>query len=319
MPFFLPDDNLYDHILIDGQHLVHRAAHAYSDLDFVDENGMIISTGVIYGFLRIITQTWKRYADSGCRIVICWEGGYHHRTAMYPDYKANRKVAPEDTEKKEAMEAMFSQQKALRKILKVAGWTQARAHGFEADDALATLAHRYGGDRVAIYTGDQDLHQCVTDKVHVVSARPGQDDKTWTTKEVREKWGVGPERVPEVKALAGDGGDNIPGCPGCGLGWAKKLLADDTSVHEVLEKAGAGVLQGEYQGKSWRTPSLTKKLLANREQVLVSWELAKVVRDAPVKFEEGVQDLAVLRAVLEKLHMFSMAEGRNWQKLSEVR
>ena len=313
-------DGLYDYILIDGQHLVHRAAHAYGDLSFVDTNGNEVHTGIIYGFLRLVAQTWKNYADPNTQVVVCWEGGYKHRTALYPPYKANRREQP-DEEKQEYLDVMFSQQRALQKILRVAGWSQARASGYEADDVLATLAYQHGDSNVALYTGDQDLHQCVTDKVHVVSAVPGggKSDKIWKIADVVEKWGLEPERVPEAKALAGDSGDNIPGCPGCGLGWAKKLLDGPRSVTEVLSLAEAGVLEGTYNGKAWRAPSLTEKLAANREQVLISWELAKVVRDCPVEIDEGERDHVKLKAILERLHMFSLADGRNWERLSDVR
>ena len=315
-------DGLYSYLLIDGQHLVHRAAHSYGDLDFVDDNGTLVPTGIIYGFLKMTAKLWDNYADimAGCRITVCWEGGYTHRTELYPEYKANRRKQPTE-EEQESLDRMFSQQRALKKILAVAGWGQARAQGYEADDVLATLARRCseGGARVGIYTGDQDLHQCVTDRVHVISALPGgKGDKIWTPVEVEEKWGVPPHRVPEVKALAGDGGDNIPGCPGCGIGWASKILSEPLSVPEALQRAEAGTLTGMHQGKPWKAPSLSKKLAANQEQVLTSWELAKVVDDVQVEVEREAPDRDKFKMVLERLRMHSLVKGKNWRKLTEV-
>jgi len=313
---------LYEHILVDGQHLVHRASHAYGDLEFVDDNGGIIPTGIIYGFLKLTSKLWSNYADTmaGCRITVCWEGGYKHRTELYPEYKANRRKQPTE-EEQEAMNIMFSQQRALQKILKVAGWGQARAQGFEADDVLATLARRCaeGGARVAIYTGDQDLHQCVTNQVHVISALPGGgEDKIWTPAEVEEKWGVPPHRVPEIKAFAGDSSDNIPGCPGCGVGWAAKILSEPRGVVEALDAAQAGTLTGTYKGKPWRAPGLSQKLTASRDQVLISWELAKVIDDVQVEVVREAPDHAKLKLILERLKMHSLVEGRIWKKLTEV-
>jgi len=315
LPFSI--DGLYSYILVDGQHLVHRAAHSYGDLEFIDENGSTVPTGTIYGFLRLIGQAWKNYADNDCRLIVCWEGGYKHRTALYPAYKANRREQPSE-EDRERLDKMFNQQRALKKILRVAGWSQAFSEGYEADDVLATLARTYGGEKVAIYTGDQDLHQCVNENVHVVSAVPGKSDKVWTSDLVREKWGVEPYRVPEAKALAGDSGDNIPGCPGCGEGWAKKLLSGGQTVQEVLRRASEGVLTGEVNGKPWRAPALTTKLVENHDQVMVSWELAKVVDQVPVQVDPGEKDHVKFRHVLERLHMFSLAEGTAWERLSDV-
>lgn len=312
----------YEYLLVDAQHLVHRAAHAYGDLDFVNEQGEVVPTGIIYGFLKLSAQLFSNYADPECRVTICWEGGYKHRTELYPEYKANRRKQPTEEEREE-LDRMFSQQRALKKILKVAGWAQAQATGYEADDVLATLARRCseGGGRVGIYTGDQDLHQCVTDRVHVISARPQDEDKIWTPKEVEEKWGVPPERVAEVKAFAGDSGDNIPGCPGCGIGWASKILAGPPcTVQEALDRAGRGeVLQGTFQGKPWKAASLSRKISENQALILTSWELAKVISDVPVELTREPPDLVKLRGVLEKLRMHSLTEGRIWKRLSEVR
>jgi len=321
MPFFFEENDDYAHILIDGQHLVHRSAYAHSELSFVNDEGREIFTGVIYGFLSVVGRVWKRYADRPCSVTVCWEGGYTHRTALYEGYKASRRVPP-DPEKQAQMDSMFAQQRVLRRLLGILGWSQARASGFEADDAMATLAARYGsqGSRVALYTGDKDLHQCVTDKVHVISARPKDSDAIWTPDTVRERWGVGPERVAEVLGLAGDGADDIPGCPGCGPGWAKKLLAGPPrSIPQLLQDAEAGILTGEFQGKRWRSPSLSKKLRENAQQVRVSWELAKTVSDAPVEIDKGARDIGLLRHALEQLRMWSLLEGKSWERISQVR
>lgn len=315
----LPTPGKYTRILVDGSHLLHRSAHSYADLSFVSEGGDIVPTGAIYGFLRVMMSTWKRYADKGCQVTVCWEGGYKHRTDIYPDYKANRRV--ERTEEEvDRWEGVVSQRELLQGMMLEAGWAQAVSKGYEADDVLATLARDYAsqGERVAIYTGDQDLHQCVTDTVHVVSAVPRSSvDKVWTPALVLDKWGVPPSRVAEAKALAGDMGDNIPGCPGCGLGWTKKFLAS-RSVLDVLEDARKGVLTGVYEGKTWTAKSLSKKINDNEKLVLVSWELAKVVEDCPVLITQQQQNKAILQQFLEGLRFHSLAEGKLYRTLLEI-
>ena len=309
----------YSVVVVDGSHLMHRAAHSYKGLGFVDENGVFIDTGSIYGFLKILISIWKDYADNNCQLYICWEGGYKHRTALYPEYKANRKPSPNQTEEEfESKALFFAQQAVIREICHAAGWKQAVAPGFEADDVLATLAKTLSeqGDRVAIYTGDQDLHQCVSENIHVISAIPGgKGDKIWTPAEVLQKWGVPPSRVPEAKALAGDMGDNIPGCPGCGGGLAAKLLNSASSLSELFYKAQAGTLVGEYQGKAWKATALTERLLQNEAIVKISFELAKVVYDCPVEITQKSKNRDALRELLGEYKFRSLTEGKNFENL----
>jgi 5'-3' exonuclease len=316
------DDDLYDVILVDGMNVLHRAAHSFSDLSVVTREGSMILTGATYGFIHIVKGIWEKYARSNeSRITICWDGGYRHRLELYPDYKANRRnKRPEDLE--DYQRDLPNHGKALRRILRVAGWCQAEANGYEADDVMATLAKKWGdedGTRVAIYTMDQDLHQCVTPDIHVISPKWGSSkDTIWTPDAVSEKWGVPPRRVAEVKALAGDSGDNIPGCPGCGKGWARKLLASNRHVTEVLEWAGKGTLEGEYQGKRWKAKALTEKIRENHDLILTCWELAKVVEDAPVTFSHPPPDTSRLRVAFQRLRFHQFLEPNNFQVLTEM-
>lgn len=314
-----PDISRYDIILVDGMNLLHRAAHSYSELGIVTPEGDTILTGATYGFINLIKVIWERHSSNECKLIICWDGGYNHRTAIYADYKSNRrKRDPEELE--DFQLDIPNQRRALTRILKAAGWAQAIAPGFEADDVMATIAHDLegSGKAVAIYTMDQDLHQCVTETTHVVSPQWGSNkDKVWTVNEVTEKWGVKPTRVPEVKAFAGDSSDNIPGCPGCGKGWARKLLAF-SSVSEVIDRAAEGILTGEYDGKKWRTPSLTKKIQENRDLILISWELAKTVNNVEVLMQTSTPNWDHLRVAFDKLRFHQFLEPSNFQVLQAI-
>ena len=159
----------YDLILIDGMHLMHRAAHSYRELG-VYRGDHFFPTGCIYGFIFLATNVWKKHGNPHSRLVVCWDAGYDHRTALYPLYKANRRVAREEGE----ASSIPAQKTALQRILRVAGWAQAVSPGFEADDVMGTLASQEKGS-VAIYTGDQDLHQMVCDRTHVISASKGKE------------------------------------------------------------------------------------------------------------------------------------------------
>lgn len=335
--------NNYDVILIDSEHLLHRSAYANEGMGFMSGEDMesFTPTGAVYGFLSLIPKIWRSYsvplAEEGglfslfdetpevvehrkTRIIFCWEGGYKHRTAMFPAYKANRRVEATDPgereEQLESKEAMKSQRKTLQAALVHLGLTLARAPGFEADDTLGTLAHRFGaeGKKVLVYTGDRDLHQVVTDNVHIAAAQPKGGDFIWTKELVAAEWGVEPIRIPEMKALCGDSGDNIPGCPGCGMGWAKKLM-EGTHLDEVLIRARTQLLTGTYEGKSWKASSLTEKIRANEELIRISWELSKVVLDCEVKLLQEPRNREALKDLLYSLKFFSTLEAKNLDRL----
>jgi 5'-3' exonuclease len=300
---------------------LHRAAHSYQDLSVVSEDGSIILTGATFGFLQIVKGIWEKYARGPeSQLVVCWDGGYRHRLALYPEYKANRRNRDLST-LEPFQKDLPSQGKALRRLLKIAGWCQAQADGFEADDVLATLARRHQekGERVLIFTMDQDLLQCVSDLTQVASPKfGGGSDTLWDTALVHEKWGVLPERIPEMKALAGDSGDNIPGCPGCGKGWAQKLLSSANSLTEVLNRAALGVLSGTHQGKAWRTPALTKALVEHRSLILISWELARTVDDVEIEFTKPPPDPARLKVAFERLRFHSFLRPEAFKVLTEI-
>lgn len=314
------DEEGYDVILVDGMNLLHRAARSYSDLSIRTESGEEILTGATFGFLALVKGIWEKYSRGAgeTSLYVCWDGGYRHRIALFPDYKASRRAkSPE--EKEPHIADIPKQRKAVGKILQLAGWRQAVADGFEADDVMATLAKTYGEKKVAIYTMDQDLHQCVTKNVHVVSAKWGSvNDTIWDLEAVVAKWGVPPSRVPEMKGLAGDSGDGIPGCPGCGEGWAKKMLGGGDPLPEVIARAKVATLAGTYQGTPWKTPSLTKKIVENEELILTSWELAKVVDDVPIQLTHPPADFDKLRSVFERLEFHSLLQPNVLSVLRQI-
>lgn len=333
----------YDILLIDGEHLLHRSAYAYDGLGYLNEDIEHVPTGAIFGFLSLLPKIWRAYAhpadDSSVlplfadtqisrstKLYICWEGGYVHRTAMFPEYKGNRRIVAEDPTEREEQErarnSMRSQRKTLQKVLLLMGITQVRAPGFEADDALGAMAVRKAseGKRVLIYTGDRDLHQCVSENIHIAAAKPVGGDTIWTAEGVQAEWGVPPHRVPEMKALCGDGGDNIPGCPGCGMGWAKKLLAG-TTLPELLARAQTELLTGTYEGKAWKAASLTEKIRANDELIRISWELSKIVTDGRVEFRILKEDRQeeLLKGAFLSNHFNSLLDSKNWDRLLAIR
>ena len=306
---------MYDLLLLDGLNVLHRAGFSF-DLGYWEDSDYH-QTGATFGFLQIAMAFYKKHANPGAELVVCWDAGYDHRLELYPDYKISRRkpVSPDDKEAQESKRQHRFQRDLLREIMALAGWRSARAAGFEADDVLATLAVQGAaqGKTVALCTTDQDLHQVVSERVHVLSSGP-RGEKRWDPKAVEEKWGFPPSRVAELKALMGDGGDDIPGCPGCGLGSARKFLQQYGTIEAVLDASSQGPLTGEYLGKPWKAKALAVKMASNAELVRVSHELAKVVTDAPVVISGPVADPKRLRQRLSAVAFHSLL-SKDWDRL----
>jgi DNA polymerase-1 len=298
---------LYDVILIDGNHLLHRAMGSYSGLGFIDEKrNKFIPTGAIYGFLNMVMSTYRRWSDpQGCRLIVCWEGGATVRKEMYPDYKGNRKLdkdklTEEEVASKELYkQEMFLQLRTIEKMISLLGWEYCRVEGWEADDAMGSLAKTFSTQdrdtRVCIYTGDGDLHQCVTPNVHVVSGGSGkQKDTVYKLSDVQSKWGVHPTMIPQLKGLAGDSGDNIPGCPSCGQKTAANLLTEHGSVEAILDLAVQGTLP-----KFRNSTKIQANLVENQDLVQLCVKLAVINQDLEVNIQKDNPDLGTVQQLLE--------------------
>jgi DNA polymerase-1 len=302
----------YKTILIDGRHLLFRCADAMRELGVEDENGFT-NTGAIFGFIKSVIRVWTLFADDGCWLCVCWEGGKTIRRQIYDGYKRKDEVTDPDVQ--EFLGAMMEQEKWLRGLLSYAGWWQARSIGYEADDTMGALAREMedpdNTDRlpVAIYTGDADLHQCVGSAVHVISPPrpPNRPTETiWTIKDVTERWAVPPRRVPEYKALAGDSSDKIPGVKGIGDVWAKKLLTSYGNLAKLEEAAKSGEVSGIWDGKEWKSKPIALRVADDLENMWMSHKLATIVTDAPVEFIERRPDAEKLRKSLAVFKMMTL-------------
>ena len=145
------------------------------------------------------------------------------RNKLYPDYKAHRPPAPDD---------LIPQFSLIRDAVRAFDLPCLEQGGFEADDLIATYA-RIAGERGAtttIVSSDKDLMQLVTDKVTMYDT---MKDRRIGIAEVIEKFGVPPEKVVEVQALAGDSTDNVPGVPGIGIKTAAQLIVEYGDLEAV--------------------------------------------------------------------------------------
>jgi hypothetical protein len=242
-----------DLLLVDGKNALWRAADAHPEL-CVEVPG----EGVVHDGrdLRLPDDRLPRLSRAGRHgrgLLGRLEGRPgSERKKLFADYKLRKpeKDPVKAAEKRERLESMASQQMRLMEILELAGVTQAYSPRWEADDVMATLALRLGEDKLtAIMTADRDLLQCVREDKYgcVVVARPQKDGSfTVDGPTMPSCAGMGRHRANQwvdFKALVGDTGDNIPGCPGIGPKYAADIL-NRTAAVEVAIAAAKGARRG---------------------------------------------------------------------------
>jgi 5'-3' exonuclease len=206
------------------------------------------------------------------------------RNELFAGYKTGEGMDP-------VLYAQFGPAEDAVRALGVTVWSMDR---WEADDALATAAARFGGafDQVRILTPDKDLGQCVRDRRVVQVDR--QRSKEIDEEALRKAWGVGPESIPDLLALVGDTADGIPGLPGIGEKTAALLLAR----YKHLEGIPANPAAWEVSVRG--AAKVAETLAAWRDEALLYRRLATLVSDVPLR--ESIDDLAfrgVPRATFE--------------------
>jgi len=270
-----------DIILIDGNHLLFRVADRLYELEcpHPEIKGETIGTGGIYGFIRVLSFVCRRY---GGMPIVCWEGGNNFRYKLYPQYKAGR--GERDVASQLWYEDMMEQQQYIWKILEDVGVDQAWSPGYEADDTIGTLAHTFAsdGEFVYIYSGDRDLFQCVTERVHQV--RQHKKVETIETPEtIHDSFGIWPSQWIEYMALKGDGGDNIKGVKGIGEKKAAVLIQQYSTVEKLYDAL-------DSTPDSVATPSVRKLLFEGREDAELAMKLVTISTNAGITLVDGVPD-----------------------------
>jgi DNA polymerase-1 len=254
----MSDDNtLY---LVDGSSYIYRAYYAIRHLSSPSGH----PTNAIYGFIQMLLKLLKDHQPKHVAVVFD-VGRVTFRTGLYPEYKANRAAMPDD---------LRAQVGPIREVVRAFNIPSLELAGYEADDIIGALAARHSatGGHVVVVTGDKDLMQIVNERVTLLDTMKG---KASGIVEVLERFGVGPELVPDILGLAGDSSDNIPGVPGIGEKTAIKLIQEFGSLDQLLERAG------EVKGK------IGEKLREFREQALLSRQLATIELNVPLDVSAG--------------------------------
>ncbi|HPC86906.1 MAG TPA: DNA polymerase I [Smithellaceae bacterium] len=208
--------------VVDGSNYLYRAFYGIPALS----NSRGFPTNAIYGFTTMLMKLLKDIHPD--YIVVTFDlKGPTARHEAYEDYKATRKPMPED---------LIAQVPLIKEVIRGFSIPILEKQGTEADDLIGTLVvrARKKGWRAVIISGDKDLMQLIGDGVTLVDT---MKDKTYDSAAVREKFGVGPDKVVEILGLMGDASDNIPGVPGIGPKTARRLIEEYGSVEAVLENA----------------------------------------------------------------------------------
>ena len=215
-------------LVIDGHSMAFRAFYALPVENFVTAQGQ--HTNAVFGFASILIKILEKYQPS--HIAVAFDVSRHSfRTDEYPEYKGTRDATPVEFK---------GQIELIRDLLAAMGIRSLSREGFEADDFLATLAHRgtQADMRVFVVSGDRDSFQTVTDTVTVLypGLTPG-DLREMTPERIEDKYGVPPYRYPEIAALVGEASDNLPGVPGVGPKTAAQWINRFNGLDNLLEHA----------------------------------------------------------------------------------
>ncbi|MGB6254405.1 MAG: DNA polymerase I, partial [Bradyrhizobium sp.] len=274
-----------DHaFLVDGSSYIFRAYHALPPLNRKSDG---LQVNAVLGFCNML---WKLLRDMPpdnrpTHLAIVFDKSeVTFRNKLYPDYKAHRPPAPDD---------LIPQFALIRDAVRAFDLPCLEQIGFEADDLIATYAKQAGerGATTTIVSSDKDLMQLVTDKVTMFDT---MKDRRIGIPEVIEKFGVPPEKVVEVQALAGDSTDNVPGVPGIGIKTAAQLIVEYGDLETLLKRAG-----------EIKQPKRREALIENAEKARISRQL--VLLDDKVKLDVPLDDLAVHEPDGRKLIAFLKA------------
>ncbi len=242
--------------LVDGSGYIFRAFYALPPMT----SPAGVPVNAVYGFTNMFMKLTSKISCDYC-LVLFDAKRQNYRNEIFPDYKGTRKDTPEE---------LIPQFPIIRQAVDALNLNYLEMEGFEADDLIATYARLAldKGYEVVVVSADKDLMQLI---------RPGVEfydpmkDKFFTPEDVKEKFGVYPDKVIDIQALAGDSTDNIPGVPGIGLKTAAALIEEFGSLEGVLTRAG------EIKQEKRR-----QTLLDNIDKARISLQLVTLKDDVPV-------------------------------------
>ncbi len=278
-------------VLIDGNSIAYRAFFALPLLN--NEKG--VYTNAVYGFTTMLLKIIEE--EKPTHMLVAFDAGkttFRHDT--YSEYKGGRQKTPPE---------LSEQFPLIRELLDAFGIVYYEIENFEADDIIGTLA-KAGADSgwdVNVFSGDKDLLQLVSEHVTVTLTKKGISSvERYDEALIDETYGISPKQIIDMKGLMGDSSDNIPGVPGIGEKTALKLIKEFGTVEQVLESIA------QISGKKMK-----ERLEENKEQALMSKELATIYVDVPInksleEFSFGECDKKKITSFFKELNFSSLLD-----------
>ena len=279
-------------LAVDSNSILNRAYYGVRPLTTHDGR----FTNGIFGFLSILLKLLDEVGPDALAFAFDLRAPtFRHK--RYDGYKATRKGMPDE---------LAQQVEPLKAIIRAMGYRIVEVEGYEADDVLGTLASlcEESGDECVIATGDRDSFQLVSERVTVrlASTKGGQSVAEMIgVDEIKERYGLSPRQMIDVKALMGDTSDNIPGIPGIGEKTALLLIQKFSSLDGVYENLDDPIIK----------PAIRRKLINYREKADLSYELAEICRSVPLgvtlsELTPKERDDAALYRLFDSLELLRM-------------
>ena len=255
-----------DHFyLIDGSGYIFRAYYALPPLTRKSDG---MPTGAVSGFCNMLFKLLedsksKDNKDKPSHFAVIFDSARKNfRNEIYSDYKANRSDAPDD---------LIPQFDYIRKSVSAFNLPSIELINYEADDLIATYSEMIlnEGAKVTIISSDKDLMQLYKKNVRIYDP---MKNKFITQEDINNKFGVTPDKIVDVQALAGDSSDNVPGVPGIGIKTAAELINQYGNLDNLLKRA-----------KEIKQNKRRETLIENKNKAIISKKLVTLKNDVPVK------------------------------------
>ena len=281
--------------LIDGSGYIFRAYYALPPLTRKSDG---LPVGAVSGFCNMLYSFMEKAKagnsiDTPTHLAVIFDSARKNfRNDIYKDYKGNRSDAPED---------LIPQFDYIRKAVKAFNLPSVELPNYEADDLIASYKAEAKKKKfkVTIVSSDKDLMQLVDKDTFMLDT---MKDRIIGIEQVKEKFGVTPEKVIDVQSLAGDSVDNIPGVPGIGIKTAAELINKFGSLDELLKKA-----------EIIKQPKRRQALLDNKDNALISRQLVTLKQNVPLN--EKIDNF-ILKP-LDKIKIFNFLDEMEFSKIKK--
>lgn len=283
-------DTMKKIILVDGNNLVFRSFYATAYQGVIMKNSKGFPTNALYSFINMMNKIIKE--ENPSYILVAFDKGKTFRHNKYDEYKAGRMAMPDE------LKVQFPKAK---EVLVAMGIKYFEIENYEADDIIGTLAKKVDEEDEfvgTIVSSDKDLLQLISDEVDVKLLKQ-TGHIIMNKEEFRNTYQVDPIRMVDLKALMGDSSDNIPGVKGIG---------EKTAINLVSKY---GSLDGIYENIDSISGKTKEKLLADKDNAYMSFDLATIYRDVPLDF--SLEDCKYngynpeeFKKILEELEFFSL-------------